>query len=153
MACNADLDLASELNSISIEDEVDTCSITAVNGDSDNEHMNIEPPCIYHPTLEDVLKYKVESEKQFQKMRDSLTFAFFKQKIKDEGPWQGWESIKKGMAEHAGDISSIMFTAQSMTSGYDKVLDDFICFMYVMSQTQHEDDFLKFYCDEFSLNK
>jgi hypothetical protein len=80
--------------------------------------MNIEPPCIYHPTLEDFLKYKVESEKQFQKMRDSLTFAFFKQKIKDEGPWQGWESIKKGMAEHAGDISRIMFTAQSMTSGY-----------------------------------
>jgi hypothetical protein len=26
MACNADLDLPSELNSISIEDEVDTCS-------------------------------------------------------------------------------------------------------------------------------
>jgi hypothetical protein len=57
------------------------------------------------------------------------------------------------MDEHATDINRIMFTAHSFTSGYDDVLDDFICFMYVMSQTQHDDNFLQIYCDEFSLKK
>jgi hypothetical protein len=104
--------------------------------DSDSEErVNIDPPCVYHPTLGDFLKYKEESEKQFQKMRDSLTFSYFKQKIENEGPWQGWQSIKRGMDEHAADINRIMFTTHSFTSGYDDVLDDFICFMYVMSQT------------------
>jgi hypothetical protein len=49
--------------------------------DSDSEErVNIDPPCVYHPTLGDFLKYKEESEKQFQKMRDSLTFSYFKQR-------------------------------------------------------------------------
>jgi hypothetical protein len=49
--------------------------------DSDSEErVNIDPPCVYHPTLGDFLKYKEESEKQFQKMRDSLTFS-----VKDPG--------------------------------------------------------------------
>ena len=46
--------------------------------DSDSEErVNIDPPCVYHPMPEDFLKYKEESEKQFQKMRDSLTFSYF----------------------------------------------------------------------------
>jgi hypothetical protein len=48
MACGEDLDFDNQC----IEDDVDNCSITAVNGDSE-ERVNIDPPCVYHPTLED----------------------------------------------------------------------------------------------------
>ena len=117
-----DLDL--ELSDI-IEDDIDTCSITAVNGDD-------EPPCIYHPTLEEFVKSQQRQEEQFQKMRDSETYAMFKRKIEKEGPWQGWDSMS--IYQNDEDMSRILYTAESLTSGYDVDLDDFICFMYVLSQ-------------------
>jgi hypothetical protein len=127
-------ELHSELDNIA---DVDTCSITAVDGDSDNEID--EPPCIYHPTLEGFKELKKTQNKQFDKMRESKSFAMFKKRKENEGAWQIWSSGAKDFECE----NLTMFTARSMMSGYDAELDDFICYLYVMLQQQIETDLLQ----------
>ncbi|CAB3977070.1 Hypothetical predicted protein [Paramuricea clavata] len=104
-------DLNEELNNIIVEDELDTCSITAVNSDSGNDlGIEVEPPCIYHPTFEEFMKSPKEREKQFEKMRQSLTFAMFKKKIADEGLWRSWGLLL--FQGHKEDMSRLMYMGE-----------------------------------------
>ena len=139
-------DLSKELNDVIEEDGLDSCSITAVNGDSDNE---VEPPCIYHVTLEDYARFRMKQEEQFEIMLESLAFAMFKKKIEEEGPWQDWDSML--FDEKDIDMERILYTGQSLISGSNTMLDEFICFLYVVSQMTHDIDLtlLKVYQDEF----
>jgi hypothetical protein len=143
--------LTEELNDVVekglIEDpDLDTCSITAVNGDSDNE---VEPPCIYQGTSEDYALFHLKQKEQFEIMWQSLAFGMFKKKMEEEGPWQGWDSMS--FEEKDIDIECILYTGQSLTSGSNTMLDEFICFLYVVSQMTHDIDLslLKIYQDEF----
>jgi hypothetical protein len=138
-------DLYSELNNI--EDDMDTCSITAVNGDE------VEPPCIYHPTLDESTKYRKEEEKQFERLRKSIAYARFKKRKEDEGPWQGWERIVSTTQQTDYNTEGEIDLQREM-SGYDAELDDFISYLYVMSQTQIENDlFQTMFCDICGCNK
>ena len=111
--------------------DVDACSITATCGDSDDE---MGPQCIYHPTLEGFREFQKSESEQFERLRKSKTFALFKKRKERDGDWRSWVRRDVCKMQIKCDEEAAMFTGRSMMTGEDDELDDFIAYMYMMTQ-------------------
>ncbi|CAB4008331.1 Hypothetical predicted protein [Paramuricea clavata] len=135
--------IGNRIKSLEIKEESNNDSTKAMYGSSDEEEQTAcEPLCHYHPKFDEEFHvFNGTIEKQYERMREGYAFALFKQKVETEGEWREWESLTDIMGksfEH--DMSRLMYTGKKLGPGDDVMLDNFICFLYVVSQTHQNDD-------------